>query len=104
MESLQYSHSLSDELQQDWEWTERYPAQAEILRYIEHAAERFDLKRDIRLETRVSTALFDEAAKLWNVETDRGDRVTAHFCIIATDTLSAAEKPEMPGLKNIEGR
>ena len=64
VESLQYSYSFSEELQQDWEWTERYPAQAEILRYIEHAAERFDLKRDIQFETRVTTAAYDEAEKL----------------------------------------
>lgn len=104
VESLQYSYSFSDELQQEWEWTERYPAQAEILRYIEHAAERFDLKRDIRFETRVTAATFDEAAKLWHVETDKGDRVSARFCIMATGALSAAKRPEMPGLEEFGGR
>jgi cyclohexanone monooxygenase len=104
VESLQYSYSFSDELQQEWEWTERYPAQAEILRYIEHAAERFDLKRDIQFETRVNTAVFDEATKLWRVETDKGDRVAARFCIMATGALSAAKKPEMPGLEDFQGR
>jgi cyclohexanone monooxygenase len=104
VESLQYSYSFSEELQQDWEWTERYPAQAEILRYIEHAAERFDLKRDIQFETRVTTAAFDEAEKLWRVETDQGDRVAARFCIMATGALSAAKKPEMAGLEEFQGR
>jgi cyclohexanone monooxygenase len=104
VESLQYSYSFSEELQQEWEWTERYPAQAEILRYIEHAAERFDLKRDIQFKTRVATAAFDEAEKLWRVETDKGDRVSARFCIMATGALSAAKKPEMPGLEDFQGR
>jgi cyclohexanone monooxygenase len=104
VESLQYSYSFSEELQQDWQWTERYPAQAEILRYIEHAAERFDLKRDIQFETRVTTAVFDEAAQRWQVETDKGDRVTARFCIMATGALSAAKKPEMAGLEDFQGQ
>ncbi|WP_272874903.1 flavin-containing monooxygenase [Roseomonas marmotae] len=104
VESMQYSYSFSEELQQEWSWTERYPAQAEILRYIEHAAERFDLRRDIQFETRVTATRFDEAARLWRVETDRGDRASARFCIMATGALSAAKKPEMAGLESFRGR
>ncbi len=84
VESMDYSYSFSDELQQEWRWSERYSAQPEILRYANHVADRFDLRRDIQFETRVTSAVFDEAAGRWTVETDRGDRVTARFCIMAT--------------------
>jgi cation diffusion facilitator CzcD-associated flavoprotein CzcO len=62
---------------QEWEWSERYPEQPEILRYLEHVAKRHDLKRDIQFNTRVSSAEFDEMANLWRVRTDKGDKVTA---------------------------
>src|SRR3712207_2303364 len=80
IESMDYSYSFSDELQQEWHWTERYASQPEILRYIEHVADRFDLRRHIQLDTRVTAARFDEAANRWQIETDRGDRVSARFC------------------------
>ena len=73
VESVQYSYQFSRELEQDWEWTERYATQPEILKYANHVADRFDLRRDIRFETRVAKATFDETAKLWRVETDKGD-------------------------------
>src|SRR5436309_16061965 len=76
VESMDYSYSFSDELQQEWRWTERYASQPEILRYINHVADRFDLRRDIQLETRVTAAVFDEATNRWAVETDRGHRVS----------------------------
>jgi cyclohexanone monooxygenase len=104
VESMDYSYSFSDGLQQEWRWTERYASQPEILRYIEHVADRFDLRRDIQLETRVTAATFDEATHRWTVETDRGDRVSAHFCIMATGCLSTAQTPKFPGLETFEGR
>ena len=61
VESMEYSYQFSDELQQEWEWTERYASQPEILRYLNHVADRFDLRRDIVLRTRVASAIFDEA-------------------------------------------
>ena len=73
VESVQYSYQFSPELQQEWEWTERYATQPEILRYANHVADRFDLRRDIQFETRVTRAAFDETAHAWTVETDRGD-------------------------------
>jgi cyclohexanone monooxygenase len=103
VESLDYSYSFSDELQQQWRWTERYAAQPEILQYINHVADRFDLRRDVQLCTRVTAALFDEATRRWTVETDRGDRVSARFCIMATGCLSAAQVPKFPGLETFEG-
>src|SRR5215204_6922889 len=91
VESMDYSYSFSNELQQEWHWTERYASQPEILRYIEHVADRFDLRRDIQLETQVTVAQFDEAANRWHIETGRGDRVSARYCIMATGCLSTAK-------------
>ena len=103
IESVDYSYSFSDALQQEWHWTERYAAQPEILRYIAHVADRFDLRRDIRFATRVTAAIFDEATGRWAIATDRGDRVSARFCIMATGCLSAAQVPALPGLETFAG-
>jgi cyclohexanone monooxygenase len=103
VESMDYSYSFSDELQQEWHWTERYASQLEILSYIEHVADRFDLRHDIQLETRVTAARFDEAAHRWQIETDRGDSVSARFCIMATGCLSTARIPAFPGLEHFAG-
>src|SRR3984885_9251994 len=67
VESMDYSYSFDDALQQEWRWTERYAAQPEILKYINHVADRFDLRRDIKLSTRVAEAVFDEASNRWTV-------------------------------------
>jgi cyclohexanone monooxygenase len=104
VESMDYSYSFSDALQQEWHWTERYASQPEILAYINHVADRFDLRRDIQLDTRVTSAVFDEAGGRWTVETDRGDRVSAQFCIMATGCLSAAQVPAIEGLETFAGR
>jgi cyclohexanone monooxygenase len=103
VESMQYSYSFSEELQQEWRWSERFSGQPEILRYANHVADRFDLRRDIRFETRVVAVTWDEAAELWTVETDRGDRITARFCVMATGCLSAARLPDIPGLASFGG-
>ena len=94
VESLQYSYSFSEELQQEWQWTERYASQPEILRYLNHVADRFDLKRDIQFETRVTASVFDEAANRWTIQTDRGGRVSARFCVMATGCLSTPKVPK----------
>jgi len=104
VESMDYSYSFSDELQQEWHWTERYAAQPEILKYANHVADRFDLRRDIRFEARVTAAVFDEVERVWRVETDRGDRVAARFCIMATGCLSDAQVPDFEGLETFEGK
>jgi cyclohexanone monooxygenase len=103
VESLDYSYSFSPELEQEWEWTERYPTQPEILRYLNHVADRFDLRRDIQLSTRVTAAHYDEDAGLWAVLTDGGHRLTARFCIMAVGCLSAVNKPEIRGLDAFAG-
>ena len=103
VESLQYSYQFSEELQQDWVWTERYAAQPEILRYAEHVAERFDLKRSILFNKTVSSARFCEASSRWSIETDEGDRIDARYCIMATGCLSAINRPKVEGLKRFQG-
>ena len=103
-ESYCYSYSFSDELQQEWEWTERYPEQPEIMRYLNHVADRFDLRRSIRFGTRVTAAHYDEAANLWRVTTGAGEQLTARFLITAVGCLSSANVPNIPGLKDFAGR
>jgi len=104
VESLEYSYSFSEELEREWQWTERYASQPEILRYLNHVAERFDLKRDIQLETRVTAAIFDEPTNRWTIQTDRGDRVSAQFCVMATGCLSAAKIPDYKGVDAFQGK
>ncbi len=104
VESMQYSYSFDDALQQEWQWSERYPRQDEILRYINHVADRFDLRRDIALQTRVTAATYDEAQQHWRVETERGATLTAQFVICAGGCLSAGRVPETPGLASFQGQ
>ncbi|MGH7818234.1 MAG: flavin-containing monooxygenase, partial [Candidatus Binatia bacterium] len=102
-ESYYYSYSFSEELEQEWEWSSRYPEQPEILRYLNHVADRFGLRRDIQLGTRVTRAAFDEATDRWEVRTDKGDVVSARFLISAVGCLSAANIPKLEGLDRFEG-
>src|SRR5712675_2001610 len=83
VESMQYSFSFSEQLDQDWNWSEKYAPQPEILSYANHIADRFDLRRHIVFDTRVISATFDEEDKGWSIQTDRGDRVSAKFLIMA---------------------
>ena len=103
-ESHSYCYSFSEELTREWEWSERYPGPPEILRYLNHVADRFDLKRNIRFNTRVQSAHYDEAANLWRVSTDAGETLTAQFLITAVGCLSSANIPNIPGLDTFEGR
>ncbi|TMK35260.1 MAG: NAD(P)/FAD-dependent oxidoreductase, partial [Alphaproteobacteria bacterium] len=104
VESMEYSYAFSDELQQEWHWPERYGTQPEILKYINHVADRFDLRRDIEFNTRVTEAVFDRKASTWTVTTDKGHTATARFCIMATGNLSTPRKPNYPGLESFEGK
>ena len=101
--SMEYSYQFSEQLQQDWDWSERYATQPEILRYINHVADRFDLRPDIQLNTRVTTAAFDEATGHWSIETDDGGRVSARYCIMATGVLSSLITPDIKGLETFAG-
>ena len=104
VESLEYSYSFSDELQQEWHWPERYGTQPEILRYIDHVADRFDLRRDIEFNTRVKQAVFDSDTNMWTVTTDKGTAATARFCVMATGNLSTPRTPNYPGLQSFKGK
>jgi cation diffusion facilitator CzcD-associated flavoprotein CzcO len=103
VESLSYSYSFSPELEQEWNWTEKYPTQPEILSYIHHVAERFDLRRSITFGTRITSATYDETAKRWNLASDTGESVTAQFVIMATGCLSVSKVPEVPGTETFGG-
>jgi cyclohexanone monooxygenase len=104
VESMEYSYSFSDELQQEWQWPERYGTQPEILRYINHVADRFDLRRDIEFNTRVKEAVFDNKTNTWTIKTDNGSAATARFCIMATGNLSTPRTPSLPGLESFKGK
>jgi cyclohexanone monooxygenase len=103
IESLDYQYSFSEELLRDWQWSERYPAQGELLRYLKHVAERFDLYRDISLNTRVTSAVLDEDRSLWTVTADTGEVLTTRHCIMATGCLSMPKEPEVPGAGSFRG-
>ena len=104
VDNMFYSYSFDEALDREWDWSERYPSQPEILRYINHVADRHGLWPDIQLETRVAAAVYDEAEAGWLVETEEGERFSARFLIMATGCLSAANLPDFPGLGDFKGR
>jgi cation diffusion facilitator CzcD-associated flavoprotein CzcO len=103
VESMEYSYQFSDELQQEWQWSERYASQPEILKYLDHVADRFDLRRDILFDTRVQGARFDETTDRWEVSTGDDHPISARFLVMATGCLSSANTPDFPGLGSFEG-
>ena len=103
IECVEYSYSFSKELEQDWDWSERYASQPEIERYANHVAERLNLRRDIQFQTRVTAAYFGESSQRWLVETDTGERASAQFCIMATGLISAPIEPHFEGLDDFTG-
>jgi cyclohexanone monooxygenase len=103
VESMQYSFSFSEDLDQQWDWSEKYAPQPEILAYANHVADRFDLRQHILFDTRVTAATFNETSKCWRIETDRGDDVTAKFFITAVGCLSATNHPAFRGREDFRG-
>ncbi len=103
-ESHSYCYTFSKELSQAWEWSERYPGQAEIMRYLNFVADRLDLRRDIQLGTRVTAANYDAKANRWSITTQAGEQLTAKFLITAVGCLSTANIPKIPGLETFAGR
>ena len=103
MESVQYCYNFSEAVREEWNWTQRYASQPEILSYLNHVADRFDLRRDIKFETRVTSAVFDDKTSLWTLETDRGDVARAGYCIMATGSLSTPFRPDFPGIEDFRG-
>ncbi len=103
IESMQYSYSFDEDLQQEWNWSERFATQPEILDYARHVADRFDLKRDIQFNTRIEGVHYDERDKLWTLKTDGGETVRARYAVMATGCLSTARLPDIAGRDSFEG-
>ncbi|SFL29637.1 cyclohexanone monooxygenase [Bradyrhizobium sp. NFR13] len=104
VESMQYSFSFDENLQQEWDWSERYAPQPEILRYAGHVADRYDLRKDIQFNTTVKSAVFDERANRWAVTTSDGQATIAQYVVLATGCLSNARTPEFRGMKDFKGK
>ncbi len=103
VESYDYSYSFSPELEQEWRWTERYATQPEILRYINHVVERFDLRKDIQFNTRMMNATYDEQAARWTIDTEDGQIYQAQFLLMCVGQLSTTKSPSYPGLSSYKG-
>jgi len=101
--SLQYSFKFDEQLQQDWEWPERYSTQPEILEYAKHVADRFDLRKDITFNTKVESAHYNDNSKQWDVATSNGENLTAQFCIMASGALSSTNYPDIKGIRSFKG-
>ncbi|WP_421882011.1 flavin-containing monooxygenase [Methylibium sp.] len=99
-----YQYWFSKELLAEWDWSERFPAQDETERYLNHVADRFDLRKDIQFKTRVTAASYDEASQRWTITTDDGQSVSAQYFIMGTGGLSVPMLPALPGIENFKGR
>src|SRR3546814_18756697 len=88
IESLEYSYGFDEDLQQEWEWSERYAPQPEILSYADHVADRYDLRRAIQLDTKVVSAAYDDRTGRWTTAPDRGDQLSSQFLVMATGCLA----------------
>jgi cyclohexanone monooxygenase len=104
LESMEYSYSFDKDLEQEWNWAEKYGTQPELLKYANHVADRFDLRRDIVFETRVDSAHQDQSSGLWRITTDQGAVVTATHLILATGNLSTPQLPKIDGVEGFQGR
>ena len=102
-ESHAYCYTFSEDLMREWEWSERYPEQPEIMRYLNYVADRFDLKRDIRFNTRVTGAHYNEVENRWHVSTETGQHFITRFLVTAVGCLSTANVPDIPGLETFQG-
>ena len=104
VESMQYSFGWDEAFQQEWKWTERFAGQPELLKYANHITDRYDLRRHITFNTRISAATYDEAAGTWQVQTEAGLALSCRYFVMATGCLSTARIPDFPGLKDFKGR
>src|SRR5262245_54259454 len=102
-ESWTYGYSFSDELLRDWEWSEHFAAQPETLRYCNRVADRFDLRRDITFDSRVTSARWDDDANEWEIVIADGGRARARFLVTAIGPLSAPTMPTIPGVDEFRG-
>ena len=102
--SIDYSFAFSSEIEQEWTWSEQFAGQPELLAYFDFVAQRLVLRKHFKFNTRVTSAVWDEARTLWTVCTDRGDKIDAPFCIMATGPLSIPKDPEIPGIERYQGQ
>src|SRR6201996_8369189 len=103
IESIEYSYSFSEEIQQEWVWTESMPAQPEIEAYLNFVADRLDLRRDIQFGTKVVAMTFDDAAGGWLVRTAAGEKFRVPFVVAASGILSVPLEPDIPGMDTFAG-
>jgi len=103
IQSIDYSYSFDSELESEWQWQEKYATQAEILRYLQHVAEKHDLRRDIEFSTRVERATWDDTESLWRLRTDGGDEVSCRYYVMATGCLSMPKAPDVEGADRFRG-
>jgi cation diffusion facilitator CzcD-associated flavoprotein CzcO/acetyl esterase/lipase len=103
IQSIDYSYTFDPELETTWKWSEKYATQPEILRYLGFVADRYDLRRDIRFQTRVTAAAWDEAAARWRLTTDKGADLSCRYYVMATGCLSAPKPPEIDGVRDFKG-
>ena len=103
-ETFLYCYSFDKELLQEWNWSTRYVNQPQILAYLNHVADRFDLRRDIQFDTEIRSARFNELSNVWEIETDKGDRVSARYMVTAVGLLSASNIPDIKGRDTFQGR
>jgi cation diffusion facilitator CzcD-associated flavoprotein CzcO/acetyl esterase/lipase len=101
--TVDYSYSFDPELEDEWTWTEKYATQPQILRYLQHVADKHDLRRDIQFSTNVAEATWDEHQHRWHIRTDRGEEVDARFYVMATGCLSMPKAAEIDGVERFQG-
>ena len=104
VETMQYSFGWDEELQQEWKWSERFAAQPELLKYANHITDRYDLRRSITFNTRITGSEWNEATGSWTARTEHGEAISARYVVMATGCLSTARIPDFPGLKDFKGR
>jgi len=104
VESVDYTYTFSRELLEEWQWSERFSTQPEILDYARYVADKFDLRRDIKFESKIVSARYDEAANLWTVKTDQGDAITCHWLVTTVGCLSVPKDPDFEGLDSFKGQ
>ena len=103
IESVEYSYSFDEELQQEWSWSERYASQPELMKYCNHVADRFDLRKNMRFDTKVVSAHYDEKMRRWIIKTSKQDTVSAKYCVLATGFLSSGSVPDFNALQDYQG-
>ena len=103
VESLEYSYSFSDDLQQEWEWSQKFSEGPEILEYANHVADRFGLREHINFNTKINSVTYDDSNHIWTLKSLNGDVYKSNYCVMATGTLSDPNEPKFNGLHDYQG-